>query len=91
MISQKRYKASLEAEEEISALREVIASGEEGQLADAAPRLLYHILVMRGLFRAAGGDFASARADLDLALEVDPEGAEAKANLDLLSFWEWGP
>jgi tetratricopeptide (TPR) repeat protein len=86
-VFQKRDKALLEAEEEISTLGEVMAAGGEGQLAGSAPRLLYQILNMRALLRASGGDYGGARRDLEAALTVDPDGEEAAANLDLLAFW----
>jgi hypothetical protein len=87
LLSEKRSKSLLEAEDEVEALRKVMVEGGEDQLVESAPALLYHILNMRGLFRASGGDYAGARADLELALEVDPAGAEATSNLRLLEFW----
>ena len=87
LLSEKRSKSLLEAEEEVETLRLTIASGEEGQLLDAAPRLLYQIINMRGLMRASGGDYAGARADLETAASLDPDAPEAPANLALLEFW----
>jgi len=90
LLSEKRSRSLLEAEEEVETLGQVIAAGGTGQHVEAAPWLLFQILNMRGLFRAAGGDYAGARVDLELALALDPDGAEARANLELLEFWPEG-
>jgi tetratricopeptide (TPR) repeat protein len=90
-IAEKRSKSLLEAEEEVETLRHVIAAGGTDQHVEAAPWLLYQILNMRGLFRAAGGDYAGARIDLKKALDLDPEGQEALSNLALLGFWIFDP
>jgi hypothetical protein len=89
LVAERRDRPLLEADEEVQSLRETILSGDEGQLADAAPWLLAQILNMRGLLRASSGDYAGAREDLEASLAVDPADGEARANLDLLSFWTY--
>jgi hypothetical protein len=89
LVAEKYDKTLLEAGEEEQALREVIAEGRQDQLGRAAPELLYQILNMRGLLRAAGGDYGGARRDIEAALEVKSGGGEAAANLELLSFWTY--
>jgi hypothetical protein len=75
----------------VETLRKVISRGADDPEVESAPWLLYQILNMRGLVRAAGGDFAGARVDLEMALLVLPGGSEARANLALLGFWIYGP
>jgi tetratricopeptide (TPR) repeat protein len=87
----KREKDFLEAADEIETLEEIIARGGSGQLAAAAPGLLYQILVIRGLNHAAGGDFEAARKDLVRASDLLDIAHEAKVNMALLTYWTYDP
>jgi hypothetical protein len=80
----KRAKDFLEARDVERTLRDAIAEGGDGQLFRAAPRLLYHILNVRALNRAAAGSYAAALEELERAGAMLDSTPEADANVEIL-------